>query len=343
MHLRRMLSWIGRVGQSFLWQPIITTLALFKSFVTSIWPLSGEHLASDVVKALSIVAFLFAANYFTDKASVKAHVWATNMMYYQSFVPSFFRDNEITPSAILKTPQLRFILEESDQYPQALSNPQGPIIDYILEVQKLKDTSYANMSRHHSRQLEKHFDSSRYRKHIFTSPDLGGAWMNEGINEILCRAESLGSATEYLTVLAAIISCRTYNHSISVKNDGNVDLKDISVIIPAPLSRLSQRRDGNILHYKVMTTGLYNIDEYNDRFIIHIPSLKHNGDPVGIEVITRENQLIDSDLLCTYTSDRVFSLTEILLYALVALILQWLIRWWCSNHPARRSSLSNVR
>lgn len=301
-----------------------------KSFIASIWLLSGEHLAGDVLKALGVVAFLFAADYFTDKPSVNAYIWGTDKAYYRSFFRAFFHDNQINPPSVLTDTPLRSILEESDEYPQALSNPQGPVIEYIREVQRMMDSSYASTSLYHSHQLEKHFESSRYRKLMYMGPDFGGMWTNEVINEILCCVESLGSPMEYLTVIAAVIYSRTYGQHVSVKNDGGVDLRDIDVTVPAPVSRLSQRRDGNILYYRVMGDLLYDIEKYSDRITVHIPSLKQ-GQYVSIQVLTRENQLIDTDLLCTYKSDRKFSLITIYAYVLGILFIQWLIRWWCKG------------
>lgn len=333
MFKRRMLSWVGSVSRSFVWQKIITLLAHLKSFIVSTWLPSREHFAGDVVKAFTIVAFLFAADYFTDKPSLEARIWDVQKAYYRSFVKDFFRDNQIDSPPILTETPLRYILEESDQFPQALTNPQGPNIEHIRE--ELRRQGYAasgSMISYHTSQLDRYFDLSRYRKHVYMFPDFGSMWTDEGLNEFLCCVESISSPMEYYTILAAVIYSRTYRQQVSVKNDGDVDLSDIDVTVPAPVSRLSQRRGGNILYYRVMGDLLYDIEQYSDRITVHIPSLKQ-GQYVGIEVLTRENQLIDTDLLCTYKSDRRFGLAKIWIWAIGILIAQWVFRRW-GGRPA---------
>lgn len=289
--------------------------------------LSGHQFIKDLVTAIGLTAFLMAADYFTDRASVHVGWSLLTHDYTRTVVDDFFRDNEIDPPAILTSGPLEYILQESDSLPDLIKHDWYSHVDYIryLQSDSVKPKIDAIDSR--CRDLEEGLSASHYSIPGRHFSYLGRSWGDSQVQEILDFVRSRSTALDYYVVLSALLYSRTYRQDFVVYNDGDLDLRNIQITVPAPISRLTRTRDRNIIHFQAGDEVLNEFEQQLDRTTLRIPILKV-GQRYFFTVWSRENQLNDSDLTYTYQSDRELDSWKIALWLLILLAMQWAIRFW---------------
>lgn len=281
------------------WGRKVTTLVV-KWLVRGI---NGMSLISLLTSSLVIVALLQATNYFTSEASLELSIWGETRQYQPDLLTQFYRDNELEFPDVFHDKRIRKLFSDSSIFPDSYIMVADGTSD-IEVLQALKNGQKVGWYlKRRITQLEQHLEESTFVKHIYRFNESISIIPKDGIPLLINFIEKNTSKEEYYTFLIALISARVIDQNVMVRNDSEVDLKDIVIIIPAPVSKLTEVRIGSILGFSIIGNLIYDVDEKEDRLIWRIPSLP-KGEHLNLKVTSRDTQLKQSELSSLFQSDK---------------------------------------
>lgn len=277
--------------------------------------------------SLGVVAFLLAAKYFTAKPSVDLSVTSISRFYNLPLLIQFYRDQDIEPPEIFHDKKIAHLFSDTLEYPN-LSNYINSGTSDLGILQKIKNGSdMGGFLSERITDLERHLDDSTYERHFYMSPDWGSHYPEESIQELTEYVKIKSSREEYYTFLMALISGRITHSMIFVKNDGVVNLKDIAITIPAPVSKLTETREGNIVYSEVIGNSLNDVERKADRIIWHISFLS-SGEHLALNVTTKDTEIVESDLFYTYVSDQRLEYWDIAVTFMFVFVAVFIVGFW---------------
>ncbi len=270
--------------------------------------LDGTKLIQIVVCTISVIAFLEGIRYFSAKPSLQIKVHPTPYGYFMDTVRSFYQKNNFEiPENFYNEPTLKKIFFHEKR--------NGGTFFLIPEILKsLKEDINMKIPKQITEELEERIENTKYERRVWFS-SAGEHIEEEKFKGVLQFLKSKLSEQEYFVFTSALIYSREIDHNIFINNDGDVDLKELTFIIPSPWGKIEESRDNNILNFQFISSKeLHIADEKPDRLMLSIPELKRKRG-ISIKVRTRENQINQNDILSTYKADyqiqewKVFQLT----------------------------------
>ena len=258
--------------------------------------LDGTKLIQIVVCTISVIAFLEGIRYFSAKPSLQIKVHPTPYGYFMDTVRSFYQKNKFEiPEIFFNEPTLKKIFFHERR--------NGGIDLLIPEILKfLQEDINMKIPKQLTEDLEKRIKDYEYERGIWFS-SAGEYIEEEKFKGVLQFLKSKLSEQEYFVFISALIYSREIDHNIFINNDGDVDLKELTFIIPSPWGKIEESRDNNILNFQFISSKeLHIADEKPDRLMLSIPELKRKRG-FSIKVRTRENQIDQNDILNTYKAD----------------------------------------
>lgn len=274
------------------------------------------------VHAITIVAFFYAAGYFSKRASLKVSVILipTSHRFYMDTVPEFYkRNNIVLPQLFYEDEMLKKMIPEgTDDMDEYINIADGTSdLDVIKAIKRGQKTGLIGRR---IELLEPHMKKLRYYKHIYDGTDFRGFHPYEQVDALLKYTKGKLTCEEYYTFLCAVIFSREVSHNIYIENTGDVDLKEINLTIPAPLSKVTESRDGNILNFEeIPRTLLSYIQESSNAITLSLPRLKRK-EHFTLQVTTRENQIEEGDILRSFSSDRAINKVALILLPIVVFL-----------------------
>ncbi len=298
----KLLNRIGRYGSSIVLitvQLILSLLRFIKRFFQEVSSLGGFKLLQIVVYSLSIIAFFIGLDYFSSKPSIKIvnfiPIPHAGSIAINSLSPFYKKNNLSIPQYFQTMPQLKnlFFYEKEENSGIGFTPPE------VLEaIKKYKDFDVPNDL---IKELHESVQKFKYKKGSWV---FGGGRIIEkkNLNEILKLLKENLTKNEYYTFLAAFIYSKVLYNQIILKNDGDIDLKDIKLLIPSPFSRVSNTRDNNILDFEPHSVIFYDIEKLENGLILQIPFLK-KGDFFSFNIVSRENQIDVEEIMSNFKED----------------------------------------
>jgi len=146
--------------------------------------------------------------------------------------------------------------------------------------------------------------------------------MEDKFRPILDDIKSKLSSSDYYIFLAALIYSREVHNSVFIKNDGDLDLKNVRVTFPAPLSKVTDSRANNILTCRPATSLLHEVVHGTSDVTLRLPSLK-KGESLSIDIRTRENEINRNEVFNSYERDNLINRRDAFLYFFLILIVMF--------------------
>lgn len=298
-----------------------------------------------VTFSITIVAFLFAVEYFTAKPSLNIVILRMPYGYYMDSVLSFYEERGLDlPRLFTEDPSLAKLFTENTRpmdpnyIPLDAGTPDEEVIEAIARGQDI-----GWFVEYMTKQLESQIERYTFVKHIYGGGlDERGFYREEDFKPIREYVKSKSSATEYYIFLAALIRSREIGNTVFVKNDGDVDLSNIRITFPAPLSKITSSRADNLLNYRADTALLYELTVDDIKLAVHLPSLK-KGEFASLDIRTRENEINSKEIFYSYEQDRLIKKRRVSVVFVIVFILS-LARQMAKgdNLKAERSAVSGM-
>lgn len=290
--------------------------------------INGKQQIEIIIASFTIVAFLLAANYFTAKPSIELSIWSSHEEFYILPVIQFYKDQNIEfPTVFYDKEIANLFLDSSELHKLSIDLGVGVSdVEILQELKKGRNIGqYLNLR---IVDLERHLNESTFVRHFYRTPNQGSFLPSDKIDKLTQFIKKKSSAEEYYIFLLALISSRRNNQNLGIKNNGDIDLKDVVVTIPAPVSKLTETRAGNIIHSNSYVRLLNEIEEKEDRIIWKIPFLA-TGEFLSLQLTTRDTKIINSDLRYSFHSDKTIEFMTILWWLLFVLLpLEFILFWF---------------
>lgn len=269
-----------------------------------------------VVHAISIVAFLTAIDYFSKKSSIRIGIHPEPAGYYMDTVEKFYKENEIElPQIFREGGQFSWMFKKEKDFKDHVTIGDGTsdedLIRAIKKGQKMGGYVHRRIER-----LEHQMEKYHYKKTIYFNLESRGFYPKEYFKKPLSLLKKQLSPEDYYIFLSALISSREVHHDIFIKNDGEIDLRDLTIVIPSPLSKITERRENNILDAKIVDSYLHQINKNANTAIISLPFLK-NGETFSLNVITRENELEKDSFFYSFKESKTIDLKKLILTGII--------------------------
>ncbi len=260
------------------------------------------NLISSILQTISIIAFFTAINIFSTNPSVKTQVLDELTKYDMGVLREFYIKNEFTIPKIILNSGLGDLIKKDTSLDVSLST--GFTDSDIILIQKLKVRNLSGgLLSNRIEKLKNYLDTNRYFKHIYMTPSPANQTMKENItDDFLEVLEKQVSNKEYYIFLTALTYARVQYNQISITNNGDVDLIDFNLYIPAPVSKIIEKRDNNILNVEWLNDNIINHIKHDPLGIsINVPRLNRDENFL-LQIQTRENIITKEDLKITYNS-----------------------------------------
>ena len=241
----------------------------------------------------------------------------SNVVVKPHKVAEFYANANITP------PQ---VLLEHSSFGKLFEEDRRAGYHAYSESEQLSVLAYWAGTSWQIEDFEKRLDTHSYFRHI------SGLAPNEGVDldelkKYLPDLKAELPPKEYGQLLLALVYSKSIENRISVRNDGNVDLRDVSLIVASPLAKTTESREGNILSVDPTIHMLYSIIEHKDRVEVHLPVLK-KGYTFQLFLHTRENRITEPDVSCFFEEYITIRGEDLILVALVSFLLMVFVQWF---------------
>lgn len=252
-----------------------------------------------IVYTISIVAFLTAIDYFSKKLSLNIGIHPQSSGYYMDTVEKFYKQNEIElPQIFLEGSQFAWVFKKEKDFKDHVTIGDGTSDEDLIRAIK-KGQEMGGYVHRRIEHLERQIENYHYKKHIYVGFESRGFYPEKDFKKPLSVIKNQLLPEEYYIFLSALIFSREVRHIIFIKNDGEIDLKDLTIVIPSPLSKITERRDNNILDVELVGSFLHQIKQNSDTVMISLPFFK-KGETFSLDVITRENELDKNDIFYSF-------------------------------------------
>lgn len=273
-----------------------------------------------VTFSITISGTLLALDHFSAQSSLSIRIRRLHIDYSMDATKSFYETNDLripTPLRPLFTLQHR----EAENYTTidgGMSDVE--IIEMLRNNRDKGDSAWVSMR---TEKLEKQIGVYHHDRRFFIwSDQYTGEDQFRKILEI-AKATSI-SYFEYYVFLCAAINTREILQNVLISNTGDLELRDLKIVIPSPVSEIVKSRHDNILNYEFVGFNLHEIKDDPNSVIITTPSLK-KGKSISLRMSTKENELDKREFLYSFkehhTVDKFrFLWTTLTIFALVTLL-----------------------
>ncbi len=126
---------------------------------------------------------------------------------------------------------------------------------------------------------------------------------------------------EYFIFLAALTSARAIDQQLTIKNDGDVALRDVKIHIMAPYREALGSRKDNILHIESLITQILSVyHRYPDFVEIEVPYLGINK-TITYRIVTRDKALQTDEIYHAYKENKSIRVGKVVRFGIGVLII----------------------
>ena len=285
-----------------------------------------KDLLQYITSAITIVAFLFAVNYFAAKPSLRIGINPRLRGYYMDSLLEYYQADKFNfPKQLKEDQSLRKLFTRDTK----LMDPNhveiaGWTSDEELIGAIVKGQEIGSFVQYRIEQLERQLSKYTYMKRIYGYSDDRGFYDEQTFAPILDYIKTKLSRSDYYIFLAALIRSREVDHTVFIKNDGDLDLKNVRVTFPAPLSKVTDSRANNILSCRPATSLLHEVVVGISDITLRLPSFK-KGESLLLNIRTRENEINRNEVFKSYERDNLIDRARAFLYFFLILIIMFVL------------------
>lgn len=268
-----------------------------------------------ITSAITIVAFLLAVDFFAAKPSLRIALHSHPNGYYMDSLLEYYQANNIKfPKQLMEDQSLRkFFARDTKLMDPNRVDIVGWMSDEELIRAIVKGQEIGSYVEYRIEQLERQIGKYTYVKHLYGYMDHRGYYDEQQFRPILDYIRSKLSTSDYYIFLAGLIRSREVDHTVSITNDGDLDLKNVRVTFPAPLSKVTDSRTNNILTCRPATSLLHEVVDGTSDITLHLPSFK-KGESLSLDIRTRENEINSNEVFTSYERDNLIDRGRAFLY-----------------------------
>jgi len=265
---------------------------------------------------IAIVGLLTAVEYFSGKPNLHIALHPDPQGFYLDTAQKFYEVNKLEiPRPVAQI----FGLYEK----QSISMPEGyvPIsagtsdLDLVRAIRRGQDVKgFLEFDR--IKQLEKQLHMYNYRKQVYVFTSERGFYREGDLKRLLNHLRTKLSIEEYFTFLTASIFSREVSHNIFLKNDGDLDLRELHITIFSPLSKVTETRKDNILDHELATTLPHDVRESPTDLTLLFPTFRRDEN-FSLRIQTRENQIEQNDIFYSFKAERAIDFQKAVFYTVV--------------------------
>ncbi len=282
-----------------------------------------KDLLQCITTAIAIVAFLHAVNYFAAKPSLRIGLHSSANGYYMVSLLKYYQDNNITfPKQLSEDQSLHKIFSRDTHLPDPnhIQVSDGVSDEAVIKA-LARGQDIGSFIERRIDQIERQIGKYTYMKHIYIRHDERGFYDEQKFTPTREYIKSKLSTSDYYKFMVALIYSREVDNTIFIKNDGDMDLKNVKITFPAPLSKVTETRANNILSRSVSGTILNEVVDGTSDITLRLPSLK-KGEFLSIDIITRENEINSNEVFTSYERDNLIDRTRVFLsFSLILIIM----------------------
>ncbi|MCX6836143.1 MAG: hypothetical protein NTW07_13645, partial [candidate division Zixibacteria bacterium] len=284
----------------------------------------GSQLVDAVKSAVVIVSFFYALDYFTSKSSIEIRcIEGTQEARYElARIGSFYEDNKFsipdTVTAGILKPLFR------DEFHRLKGRPELTGSSTEQDLVKALELGYGqDWLPVHIRVIEKHFSDLHYsRRFLVFSGD--SFYSQTQVDTVRARVRNLLSDREYYELMLSLMRSRIFDQQFAITNDGKTDLANISITIPAPVSRFDGLRSNTILGCTLLNLIPAVYEVLPDKAVLRIDRLRP-GEGLLASITTREYALDTTEFLTTYDSTPVIRTSQLWLGFFLVLVIVFML------------------
>lgn len=318
-----------------MWKPYNCPVAQKEEFLnlarrallySSKWDL--RDILQYITSTITIVAFLLAVDYFSAKPSLKIGLYSRAYGYYMDSLREYYQANNINlPKQLVEDQSLGKLFVRDTK----LMDPNHVQIaswtsDEELIAAIVKGQDIGSFLEYRIDQIERQIGKYTYVKHIYGGyMDDRGFYDEKQFKPTLDYIKSKLSKSDYYIFLAALIHSREISNAAFITNDGDLDLKNVRVTFPAPLSKVTDSRADNILSCRPVTSLLHEVVRSTSDITLRLPSFK-KGESLSLDMRTRENEINKNEVFTSYERDNLINRRDAFLYFFLILIVMFALR-----------------
>lgn len=267
-----------------------------------------------ITLTVTLVAFIAVVDYFTSQASLEIRLLGgapkMNMLYSPDAMHAFYAENNLDIPKVLHT----FFAAERKTIPEHYVEigSATPDIDIIAA---LKRGQKGLMLDRRIEILKEHLNRYDYKKRFYLYGG-GGGYQQTAMTKILNRYEKLLSSQDFFFFLSAAIYSREVTNTVFVKNNGEVDLTNVELEIPAPTSKITESRSKGILDFDFQGSMPHKIELKENVVFVSLPMLRVDKF-FGVRMISRENKIDLNEIYNTYKVQRYVNYQRLLVHSAV--------------------------
>ncbi len=261
-----------------------------------------------------IVAFVSATQYLSAKPSLEIHLSKVGVIADRVLLQRFYRDTGVDiPQTLVNHTELGSLFWSPESQEDATTVGRPSSSNHLRELLAIPPTIEGVIP-----EYERLLALDVWPNVISSIPFPQGVPM-EVISKLLPRLKTQLTPRDYRDFVAAVLYSRVFIHVMSIKNDGDLDLRSLLIIVPSPLTMTSDSRDNNILLAQGNNTHLCDITNYQNRIEIRIPELKKRHG-MGFTLHARENAIRNEEIVSSFDAIK-SSGNPGLIYLLVAFVM----------------------
>lgn len=256
-----------------------------------------------IIHTLTIVAFVGALDYFSKKASIIITPYTRTNGFYKNSIKKFYTENDLSiPLVFNEFKSLRFLSEnEIVEEHDILIGGTTSNLDFIKALIKGRKIPESLKTRRIDK-LKEQIKNYSFKKqsYVYISEEF---YEEQMVFEMLTQIEPRLTQEDYIVFLCALIQSREIHQSIAIENNGDIDLKNLKIIFPAPISKVSESRNNNIYDFNIESLIPHDVVLNSEDLTINLLSLK-KGEIFSFAVFTKENKIERNEISYSYDAKK---------------------------------------
>lgn len=263
--------------------------------------IGGKNFVGIIINTIGVLSFLIGINFFISEPSLKVTIHKSQGLLDSNLLYRYYVENSIKIPEEVKKP---LISEQPLEIEGVGEN--SPLINKIKFFDKSEDAKYLEKYLEgQSKEIQDDLMSKDEKNNkVFHPPMYMGTQIDSLCSEVLPKLKDALSASDYFKLMVGVKSSLKYRNTIIIENDGNIDLKNIDVVIPFPFSQVYGTRDTTFVKlWPNSINSFHSIDISKSSLSIRLPSLKMNNSISELFVFTTEYPIFENEIIKTYDKD----------------------------------------
>jgi len=256
--------------------------------------IGGKDFIGIIISVIAVTAFLIGLNFFISSPSLKVSLHKSSKLLDPNLLYKFYRENNFNiPLAVKNT-----IIDEEPTKIKGV----GINSPLILKLKFFNPVENPKFFESQAEILENDLINEKIENnYVFHPPTRSGVPIDSLFSEVLPRIKSSITASDYYKLLVGVKSSIKHLNAIKIENNGDIDLKNIKIYIPFPLSEVYGNREKTFIEiWPTPINAFHTLDRDKSKIIIQLPILHENKAVSGLYISTKETPIYENEIAHSY-------------------------------------------